>query len=88
MSENPLFAGSAAVRDRILVPKQAAGVLSLQPRTVIRLAAAGVIPAIKLGKLWRFDEGHLREWAKTRSRANIKAATAAPSQLGRQAVRP
>jgi hypothetical protein len=40
-----------------------------------RRADRGIIPAVKLAKFWRFDEGLLREWLKTRSRANVKAVT-------------
>ena len=39
---------------------QAAAYLKLRPRTVKAMAAQGLLPAIKLGKFWIFDENTLR----------------------------
>jgi excisionase family DNA binding protein len=50
------------VSDDILTVEQAAELLGVRPKTVRALAAGGVIPAVKVGKPWRFDETLLREW--------------------------
>jgi len=40
--------------DKLLTPREAAEYLRLNPRTVVRLARAGRIPALKMGNRWRF----------------------------------
>ena len=42
--------------DSILTVEQAAELLGVRPKTVRALAAGGIIPAVKVGKPWRFDE--------------------------------
>jgi excisionase family DNA binding protein len=42
----------------------AAEILHLHPKTVKRLAAAGTVPALKIGKLWRFRASALDSWAE------------------------
>ncbi len=39
-------------------------ILGIHPNTVKRMAAAGGLPGLKLGKLWRFRESMLDEWAR------------------------
>jgi excisionase family DNA binding protein len=56
----------------ILTVEDAAKLLKVKPKTVRALAAGGVIPAVKVGKPWRFDETLLREWLAARSRENVK----------------
>lgn len=46
----------------ILDVPQVAAFLNLPAKTIRKLAAGRVIPAVKLGKSWRFDETTLREW--------------------------
>ena len=58
--------------DVILTVEQAAQLLGVKPKTVRALAAGGVIPAVKVGKPWRFDETLLREWLVAKSRENVK----------------
>lgn len=36
--------------------------LQLHPKTVKRLAGAGVIPGMRIGKLWRFRASTLDAW--------------------------
>ncbi len=43
----------------ILDVEEAAAFLRLRPRTLKQLAAAGTVPATKLGKQWRFRRGAL-----------------------------
>jgi excisionase family DNA binding protein len=50
-----------ADREGLLTPKEAALYLKLNPRTVIRLAREGKIPAIKVGNRWRFEPDALAE---------------------------
>ena len=65
----------------ILTVEQAADLLGVRPKTVRALAAGGVIPAVKIGKPWRFDENLLREWVAERSRENIKKCLSTDVQI-------
>ncbi len=42
-------------RRPLLTPAQAAERLSLHPKTVVRMARDGRLPAVKVGTGWRFD---------------------------------
>jgi excisionase family DNA binding protein len=44
--------------------EEAAQVLQLHPKTVKRLAGEGTIPAMKIGRLWRFRASALDEWLR------------------------
>ena len=48
--------------DPILTVKEVADYLKLNDRTVYRMAAAGQIPAFKIGSSWRFKQAELEEW--------------------------
>jgi excisionase family DNA binding protein len=74
-------------RARILTVEQAAELLSVRPKTVRALAAGGVIPAVKVGKPWRFDEGLLLEWLRSRAAENVTAAPRAPPYASVATVR-
>jgi len=52
---------------RFLTAEQAADLLQTDTGTLRRLAREGRIPATKIGRQWRFDEGLLREWVRERS---------------------
>lgn len=42
--------------------KELAAYLKLHEITVLKYAAKGVIPAIRIGKVWRFDKEAVDEW--------------------------
>ena len=42
---------------------EAAGYLRLHPKTVVRMARTQMIPAIRIGKQWRFRISDLTAWA-------------------------
>lgn len=48
----------------LISDKQAADILGLCQKTVQRMAGRNEIPAIKLGKLWRFRASSLDAWIK------------------------
>lgn len=72
-------ATAASNASRILTVEQAAELLGVRPKTVRALAAGGVIPATKVGKPWRFDEGLLREWLRAKAAANVTTPRAVPA---------
>jgi excisionase family DNA binding protein len=43
---------------------RAAELLGIHPKTVKRLASEGIIPGMRIGKLWRFRESVLDAWMK------------------------
>ena len=56
----------------ILCVEQVAALLRFAPSTVRRFAVAGLLPAAKLGRRWRFAALVLNEWLKSRSLENLK----------------
>src|SRR5262245_56940808 len=55
-----------------LTLKEAASALQLHPVTLRALASSGRVPAVKVGRVWRFLEIDLHAWA----RANYQCADA------------
>ena len=53
--------------DQILTVKQVADYLKVNERTVYRMAAAGKIPAFKVGASWRFEQAEIAKWIKEKS---------------------
>jgi len=51
----------------ILTLQQASDLLKIDADTLRVLARQGKVPATKIGRQWRFDEGLLREWVRERS---------------------
>jgi len=49
--------------------------LGIAPRTVCLWAECKEIPAIKIGRQWRFRESELRDWLRN-PKAKLTAATA------------
>jgi excisionase family DNA binding protein len=45
---------------------RAAELLMLHPKTVKRLAQDGVLPGMKIGRVWRFRESSLDAWMSAR----------------------
>lgn len=48
-----------------------ASFLRVQSSTVRRLASSGKIPALKVGRQWRFSMAAIREWAREESDDNV-----------------
>lgn len=42
--------------------KRAADLLQIHPKTVKRLAQLGLLPGLKIGRVWRFRESSLDDW--------------------------
>ena len=53
--------------DQIMTVKEVADYLKVNERTVYRMAAAGKIPAFKVGGSWRFKQVELEKWIETQS---------------------
>jgi excisionase family DNA binding protein len=46
----------------VLTPPQAAELLQISTKTLIKMAAAGKLPCFRAGRLWRFPAARLVEW--------------------------
>lgn len=46
----------------LITADRAAELLQLHPKTVKRLAQAGGLPGMKIGRVWRFRESSLDAW--------------------------
>ena len=59
-------------RDPFLPPAVVAKWLGIAPRTVCLWAECRELPAIKIGRQWRFRECELREWLRSSNTAKLK----------------
>jgi len=50
----------------LLTPEQVSEKFQIKLRQVKELARQGKIPAVKVGKLWRFPEDSLKDWVENR----------------------
>lgn len=65
--------------DEMLTPKEAATYLRLSVYTIKEYARRGVLPAVKVGNVWRFPKAALFQWLEDRTPApatNYRAAVA------------
>jgi len=55
---------SASTRELLsfLTTEQVLGYLKVTPRTIYRLIRTGELPAVRIGRQWRFRRGDLDEW--------------------------
>ena len=61
--------------DQILTVKEVAEYLKVNDRTVYRMAAAGDIPAFKIGASWRFKQSELEAWmAQLHNQNNLNSS--------------
>jgi excisionase family DNA binding protein len=63
---------SSSNRESFLTTAAVAKWLGIAPRTVCLWAECKEIPAIKIGRQWRFREGELWDWLRNPKAAKIK----------------
>lgn len=56
---------SASGFERVLNTEEAAALLQIHPKTLQRMARQGVVPAFRIGDLWRFRASALDEWLRS-----------------------
>jgi excisionase family DNA binding protein len=61
--------GAKSVESEIMTAREVAEYLRLAEATVYRLAQVGNIPAVKVGRAWRFKRELIDEWFRDKSRA-------------------
>jgi len=52
----------------IMTTKEIAEYLKLHPITICKFAAEGKIPAIRIGRVWRFDKEEIDKWINSASK--------------------
>jgi excisionase family DNA binding protein len=52
--------------ERLLCSDEVSEVLMLHPKVVERMAARGELPALKVGRYWRYPPSALDAWVKSR----------------------
>ena len=63
----PSHPGAGSVtRKKLLDSREAADILGIHPKTLQRLVRNGTLPAIQIGKLWRFRDTDLDAWLDSR----------------------
>lgn len=62
--------------ERLSTPDEVADYLSVSPAWVQEQARSGDIPAIKLGRYWRFRMSEIETWLTARSSTVYKRRTA------------
>jgi excisionase family DNA binding protein len=70
----------------LLSDAQAGNLLGLHPKTVQRLARDGDVPALRIGRYWRFRASELNEWLETLATGR-KKPSATVVESPRQPVR-
>ena len=51
--------------ERVLNTEEAAALLQIHPKTLQRMARQGVVPAFRIGGLWRFRASSLDQWLRS-----------------------
>ena len=50
----------------VIGSEEAAALLNIHPKTLLRLARNGDVPGFRIGKLWGFRASALNQWLETR----------------------
>jgi len=61
--------------DKLITVEEVAKYLRVKRSTVYEWAKEGKIPAVKVGRLWRFDREETEAWVKSRKRSTGVEAT-------------
>ena len=48
----------------LLSPEEACKFLKISPSHIKEMARKGILPAVKVGKFWRFPKGQLEQWVQ------------------------
>lgn len=53
---------------RVLTPKEVANLIGVSPALVVKMAARDMLPAMRIGRYWRFREEEIEEWIQKKGR--------------------
>jgi len=65
--------------EALLTSKEASRVLKIHPKVLERMAKRGEIPALKVGKFWRYRATTLDAWISARLQSGSQACRTATS---------
>jgi len=65
----------ATTSSTLLTPEEVAQRLQVTVAWVQEMARAGLMPAIKLGRWWRFDSDEIESWLRDRGSGTYKRRT-------------
>jgi excisionase family DNA binding protein len=51
--------------EQVLNTDEAAALLQIHPKTLQRMARQGIVPAFRIGDLWRFRASSLDQWLRS-----------------------
>jgi len=51
--------------EKVLTTEEAATLLQIHPKTLQRMARTGIVPAFRIGDLWRFRASALDQWLRS-----------------------
>ena len=57
---------SVLLPEPLIDSEQAAAIIGIHPKTLQKMARAGEIKAVHVGKLWRFRASNIEEWINGR----------------------
>jgi excisionase family DNA binding protein len=60
------------IENQIMTAQEVAQYLRLDVATVYKLAQAGEIPGVKVGRTWRFDRGLMDEWFRNETERRMR----------------
>jgi len=61
---------SGVIEDQVMTAQEVAQYLRLAEATIYRLAQTGEIPAVKVGRAWRFKKELIDEWFRREATQN------------------
>ena len=61
---------SKALSSAFLTTEEVLGCLKVNPRTIYRLIKSGDLPAVRIGRRWRFRRADLDEWIERQRTAS------------------
>jgi excisionase family DNA binding protein len=71
--------GKGINMEQLLTSNEAARILRIHPKVLERKAKAGEIPALKVGKFWRYRASALELWVETQIHSKCQPCRIEPS---------
>ncbi len=82
------FTSKGLLMSDMLTAKDVQDLLQVDRSTVYRMAEAGRLPAIKVGKQWRFPAAQIEKWMATQMGAPLLSAAVTPTTIHPQTKTP
>ncbi|HUW08503.1 MAG TPA: helix-turn-helix domain-containing protein [Anaerolineae bacterium] len=71
--------------ESLMTLQQASEFLQIDPDTLRALSRRGRVPAMKIGRQWRFDPKLLRDWVREQSLTHVSRSTIGDKRIKRPA---